>query len=134
MTDRTRVISLDEKMAKPKTATLPRRPDHYKTYAALSAEIVPGVFVDAEGLSIVDDEGEIVCWTADEWREDPAAVTAAITAAVLAAARGAAAVRQQLAGKVTVLAALIKDTKQHVSAHYRPDPSPRRRRRAKPTG
>jgi hypothetical protein len=72
------------------------RPQHYQEYDD-TVEVVPGVFVDAgESVTIVDDQGEVAHWTADEWQEDANAVTATVNAVILATKNGPNAVRQNL--------------------------------------
>lgn len=93
------------------------RPQHYNQYDD-TVEIVPGVFVDAgESVTIVDDQGEIVHWTADEWKDDPLAVTATVNAVALATKKGANAVRQNIARNKQgiVLKQLIDETHELVS-------------------
>jgi hypothetical protein len=96
------------------------RPKHYQEYQNLS-EIVPGVFVEpGDGVYIVDDQGEVVSWTKDEWAEDPWAVTAAVCACILAARRGPAAVRQSLFSQAgNLLDDLIEETASRLKSSTR---------------
>lgn len=75
-------------------------------------ELVKGVFVSDDGdVYIHDGENEIVCWTVDEFLEDPAiAITAAIAGVALAAKQGPGAVRRNLTDKGTTLGLMIKQT------------------------
>ena len=86
------------------------RPNHYDQYADIP-EIVPGVFVSpGECVHIVDDQGEVVSWTGDEWDADPESVTATINAVILAAKFGPAAVRRNIADKGQTIENLIRET------------------------
>jgi len=87
-----------------------KRPEHYAEYAD-STEIVPGVFVDpGDAVYIVDDIGEVASWNADEWAEDPEAVTATINACIVATKYGPAAVRKNIENKGATLMSLIEST------------------------
>ena len=86
------------------------RPDHYKEYDEF-LEIVPGVFVDPDqGVYIVDDIGEVVCWVDTEWQDDPSAVTATVNAVILATKYGSQAVRKNLENKGQELRDLMINT------------------------
>lgn len=85
------------------------RPAHYAEYADLP-EIVPGVFVAGDAVYIVDDDGEVVSWNADEIADDSMAFTAAVSAVALAAKRGAAAVRANIETAGDTLDDLILET------------------------
>lgn len=81
-------------------------------------EVVPGVFVDpGESVTIVDRDGEVVHWTADEWIEDPEAVTATVNLSILAAVKGPEAARESIEQKGKTLVDLIDETMYRV----RPD-------------
>lgn len=72
-----------------------KRPKHYDDYADMN-EVAPGVFVSpGDGVYLVDDIGEVVCWVATEM-EDPEAFTAAVSAVALAASKGVGEVRKKL--------------------------------------
>ena len=72
------------------------RPKHFDDYSDIP-EIISGVFVDpGNAVYIVDDEGEIVSWNADEWAEDSEAVTATANACILASVKGAKEVRENI--------------------------------------
>lgn len=86
-----------------------RRPPHYNEYLSMP-EIVPGVFADDDGVYIVDDQGEVCCWTGNEWDEDREAIVATITAVALAAAKGSSAVRQNIADRGETLTNLLQET------------------------
>jgi hypothetical protein len=86
------------------------RPRHYNDYG-YAHEVVPGVFVDTgHAVYIVDDEGEVVTWNAEEVAADSQAFTAALNAVALSAAKGAAAVRANIQTQGRVLDALIGET------------------------
>jgi hypothetical protein len=83
---------------------------HLKEYEKFT-EIVPGVFYEpGEAVYIVDGKGEVCCWNADEWAEDPTAITATIVAVALAASKGPIAVRENLASKGNTVQSLINGT------------------------
>jgi hypothetical protein len=72
------------------------RAPHFLDYLDIP-EVVEGVFVDpGRALHILDHEGVVASWTADEWGDDPEAATTAISAAVLAAVKTARAVRHNI--------------------------------------
>jgi hypothetical protein len=90
------------------------RPKHFDDYADMT-EIVPGVFiVPGDGVYIVDDIGEVCCWVASEWQEDPEAATATAYAVALAASMGANAVRRNLESGGKVIEGLIDRTYKSV--------------------
>ena len=90
------------------------RPKHYDQYADIP-EIVPGVFVEpGDAVYIVDAQGEVCSWNADEWQEDPEAVTATVSAVILAATLGAAACRENLKDRGTLVEGLIRRTRRLV--------------------
>jgi hypothetical protein len=112
ITEIRRLIDLDAKSYAEDEArrTAAKRLPHYAEYADLP-EISPGVFVAAgSGVYIVDDDGEVVCWTADEAAEDGYAFTAAVNAVALATKHGAAAVRENIDGRGIRLDAMILET------------------------
>jgi hypothetical protein len=83
---------------------------HYAEYADIP-EIAPGVFVTpGDAVYIVDDEGEVVTWNADEAAEDGFAFTAALNAVALATKHGAAAVRANIADAGQTLERMILET------------------------
>lgn len=91
------------------------RPHHYMLYSGIP-EVAPGVFVDpGESVTIVDDEGEVATWTADEVAEDDDAFTAAVNAAVLAALKGAAAVRENIETRGEVLVRHIEEVASKIA-------------------
>lgn len=92
--------------------------EHMDEYAN-ETEIAPGVFVEpGESVTIVDESGEVVHWTADEWTEDPDSVTACVNACVLAAMKGPGAVRANI-GNGKVLMDLIDETMDKVRPRYK---------------
>lgn len=83
---------------------------HLKDYENFT-EIVPGVFYEpGEAVYIVDGKGEVCSWNADEWAEDPTAITATIVAVALAAAKGPIAVRENIANNGSTIEGLINRT------------------------
>lgn len=48
----------------------------------------PHVEIEYDFISISDDEGEIVRWVEDEWRDDPEIITSIANAIHLAYTRG----------------------------------------------
>jgi hypothetical protein len=83
---------------------------HLKEYENFT-EIVPGVFYEpGEAVYIVDGKGEVCSWNADEWAEDPTAITATIVAVALAAAKGPSSVRHNLETKGLIASDLIYRT------------------------
>lgn len=83
---------------------------HLKEYEKFT-EIVPGVFYEpGEAVYIVDPNGEVCSWNADEWAEDPMVITATIVAVILAATKGPAAVRDNLENKGLTASDLIYKT------------------------
>ena len=82
-----------------------------------TTEVVPGVFVDpGNNVTIIDDQGIVTSWSADEWAEDPDAVTACVNASILAAAKGSAAVRANIGNGET-----LRDLIDETMAKVRPD-------------
>jgi hypothetical protein len=117
ITEIRRLIDLDAKRDAEDEArrTAAKRLPHYADYAD-TPEVSPGVFVAAgDGVYIVDDDGEVVCWTAEEVAEDGYAFTAAINAVALATKHGAAAVRENIDGWGTRLDAMILETRSLTS-------------------
>jgi hypothetical protein len=87
-----------------------QRAEHFEDYADIT-EVSEGVFIDAgNAVYIVDDEGEVVSWNADEAAEDGEAFTAALNATALACLCGAGAVRECIATNGATLENLIQQT------------------------
>lgn len=91
------------------------RPKHYADYADFT-EVLPGVFYEpGAAVYIVDDEGEVVSWNADEWAEDPFAVTATVMAVAVAVHCGVEAVRENMQTRGELLQRLISRTYDEVT-------------------
>lgn len=73
-------------------------------------EVVPGVFLEDGSVYIVDESGEVCCWTHDEIAEDELACQAALCAVMLAAKQGAVSVRANLIDNGLTLQELVNET------------------------